>query len=284
MIVHLDGRTARSPEEHRHIVAGCGTSTRQRLAWPTAERLRNDRPRLGLLVCWRDLMNPPAPAPTVDRADDSMAPPIYRIDRPDVDELLEAAGRGPYVVTRRDRRWRWRQPVRHPAGWSVEGTTVRLGELIFEAGSLARWGADKRGRSLTPFEKVTAAAYGTRHVAPGSRWRKAAHGSADGVEHGIGAVAVVDEPDAGCELRMASSIEANAARRAIGTRHSAVLDLAISSATAREIGDQFGAAGKTAERWGIRMVNEALDAFGVYSLTHEAANDNIPAGVVKEAA
>lgn len=61
LTLRLDGSTCRTPEQHRAIVAKSGARRVDVLAWPTAERLRHDRHRLGLLVRWRDLVEPPRP-------------------------------------------------------------------------------------------------------------------------------------------------------------------------------------------------------------------------------
>lgn len=71
--MQLDGRTIRSPTEHRAVVSTCGARRGDVLAWPTAERLRHDPYRLGLLVRWRDLMAPPSVGGEPDSADDGRA-------------------------------------------------------------------------------------------------------------------------------------------------------------------------------------------------------------------
>lgn len=286
MIVALDGATVRTPAEHRAAVAAAGVSRRDVLGWPTADRLRHDRYRLDLLLRWRDLMEPPSSRGEPDPADRGRSLVIHRTDRPDEEELLEAAGRGPYVVMRREQRWKWRPPVRHSAGLAVGGTSVRLGELVFHAGELVRWGIDKRGRALTPYEKLTLSSRGARRKMPaGTSWRKAidAGGDWDGL-HQSSTVSLDDERGGDAFDDIARQHEARMTRAAIGSRHAEILDLAISSGTAKEIGEQFGFAGKYAETKGIRLTNDSLDAFGMYLLTCEAANDNICAAEVQIAA
>lgn len=271
LTLRLDGSTCRTPSEHRAIVARSGARRGDVLAWPTAERLRHDRHRLGLLVRWRDLLEPPRPVSAIQPGDDSVAPRLYRTDQPTDDQMLAAAGRGPYVVTRRDRRGSWRKPVRHPAAWEVDGTTVRIGELVFVAGELVRYGFDQHGRPLTPHENLTRA---DRSASPiGTRWRKALRGSADGAKLGTGVVAIVDFGEA-AEAETHRGTEAHIARKHVGPWHAEVLDLSIGSSTAEEIGERFGHHGKYAERKGIRLVNEALDAFGAYVAEIQLAADN----------
>lgn len=269
--MQFDGSTpGRTPEQHRAAVAMSGARRGDVLSWPTAERLRHDQYRLGLLVRWRDLMEPARSICAVQPGDDSMAPRLYRTDQPSDDQMLAAAGRGPYVVTRRDRRGSWRKPVRHPAEWTVDGTTARIGELVFVAGELVRYGFDQHGRPLTPHENLTRA---DRAASPiGTRWRKALRGSADGAKLGTGVVAIVDFGEA-AEAETHRGTEAHMARKRIGPWHAEALDLAISSATAKEIGEAFGYSGKYAERKGIRLTDEALAEFGMYVFP-EADNDN----------
>lgn len=283
--MHLDGRTIRTPTEHRAVVSTCGARRGNVLAWPTAERLRHDLYRLGLLVRWRDLMEPPSVGGEPDPADDGSDLVNHRADRPTLDEMSEAAGRGPYVVTRRDRRGSWRKPVRHPGGWSVDGTTVRLGELVFVAGELMRWGFDRHGRPLTPFEKLTMASRGARRKEPpGTRWRKAVDTSGDWDSLHFAPCDNLEIGGGNVFDAIGRRAEANTARRHLGPLHAEALDLAIGSATAQAIGEAFGHAGEYAKKKGVRLVNEAIDVFGEYSRTCEVANDNIPSAEVKIAA
>lgn len=273
--MQLDGATTRTPAEHRAIIAEAGARRSDVLAWPTAERLaRTDPRRLGLLVKWRDLMAPATAAAVVEPGDDSMAAPIYRTDRPSPDEMIAAALRVSFT-TYRDRRGRWHQPSNDPR--------PRMGQLVFHdedrtddgphRGELVEWGRDKHGRPLTPRESLSAGAYGTRSPSASNRWRKALHGAADGAPHGAGAVALIDDPDASHDGEALRGIEARHVRAAIGPLHAEVLDMAISSATAREIGEAFGHGGEYAKKKGVRLANDALDAFGLY-LMPEATNDN----------
>lgn len=285
MTFPLDGRTpGRTPTEHRAAVAKSGARRGDVLSWPTAERLRHDQYRLGLLVRWRDLMEPSRPVSAIQPGDESMALRLYRTDQPTDDQMLAAAGRGPYVVTRRDRRGSWRKPVKHPAEWSVDDATVRLGELVFVTGELMRWGFDQHGRPLTPHENLTRA---DRSASPiGTRWRKALRGSADGAKLGTGVVAIADFGEA-AEAETHRGTEAHIARKHVGPFHAEVLDLAISSVTAKEIGKTIEKrAGKYAEHRGIRLVNEALDVFGAYvaEMQLAAGNDNIPEENLTQAA
>lgn len=268
---HLDGRTVRSPAEHRAAIAAAGTSTRRVLGWPTGERLQRDDPaRFALLANWLWLTTSAGPQLELDPANDNMAPPVYRSDRPNEEELLEAAGRGPRVVTRRAADGRWGQPVRHPAAWSVEGNRVQLGNLVFQDGALVRWGTGKRGAPLRPVEKLSIAARGA--APPSARWRKAVHDVGDGAAPSSNAVAIIHNRGA-AELERAT--ELRIAQRAVGPWNCRVLELALSSASALEIAEEFGYRGKHGERRAVQMIRDALDSLGAH-LAPEPANDNVP--------
>lgn len=288
MILPLDGRTpGRTPEQHRAIVAKSGARRGDVLSWPTAERLRHDKYRLALLVRWRDLMEPPSVGGEPDPADDGRALVINRTDRPTVGELLAGAHRATFT-RRRIARGVWEDPVRHPGGWWLRDGFAHLGDLLFRASELIQWGTDKHGQPLSPFEKLTLSSRGgRRRNVPGTRQRKAmdSGGDWDGL-HRSPVVSLDDQRGADASDAMARAQEARIARRDVGPYHAEVLDLAISSSTAEEIGERFGYHGKYAERKGIRLVNEALDAFGAYvaEIQLAADNDNDPQDYIAEAA
>jgi len=276
----LDGRSCRTPAEHRAAIAAADDRRRSRLSWPTGERLRNDPVRLALLVEWRDLMDPPRPAVAIDPADESMRRPTLRHDVPDEDDLLAAAGRGSYVTTRRYRRGVWSDPLRVEARYGVKGTTACLGHLEFRGGELVRWGTYRRGAPMKPYEhSAPAVPRGIRH---GSIWRKAVPGTADGMAYVTNGVAMAEIPDH--EADPARGADAKAAREAVGPRHAEVIDLAVSSATAREIGEAFGYSGKYAERRGARLVDDALDVFGEYLRQSQIHADNDNENILAAAA
>ncbi|MEP9379851.1 hypothetical protein ABLE91_24280 [Aquabacter sp. CN5-332] len=265
------GATVRSPAEHRAIVAKAGTSDRAVLAWPTAERLsRLDVTGLAALVKWRDLMEPPRPMLVLDPADDSMAPRAYRKERPTVEEMLKAAGSLWRVTVRRHGPGLWGRPVRHPVQHGVAGSTVWLGELVFRAGELVAWGLDDRGEPLTPHEPISRP---RRGAGPSVRQRVAVESDdAEPPRSNEGELLEHEHPAEADAWRL---IEARSIREAIGPTHAKVLDLAISSITARGIGEEFGCRGKHAERKGGQLIHDAISALrGIWELP-EAANDNV---------
>lgn len=285
MNLAIDGSTCRTPSEHRAVVATCGARRGDVLAWPTAERLRHDLYRLGLLVRWRELMEPPSVGGEPDPADDGRALVINRTDRPTVDEVV-AAWLRPTYVSRRLSRGSWEYPVRRPDGGHALAGRVHMGELLYHAsehtnggpvrGELVEWGRDKHGRPLTPYEKLTLSSRGgRRRNVPGTRQRKAIDPSGDWYLY-IGHVTSLDDQrgdDAFDAVTRAQ--EARIARKHIGPLHAEALDLAISSATAKTIGETIEKrSGKYAEVRGIRLVDDALDAFGAYVAEMQLAADN----------
>ncbi|MDQ0349404.1 hypothetical protein [Ancylobacter vacuolatus] len=201
-----------------------------------------------------------------------------------MDEMLAAASRATFT-RRRIARGVWEDPVRAPGGWWLRDGFAYLGDLLFRASKLIRWGTDKHGQLLSPYEKITLSSRGgRRRGVPGTRQRMAVDigGDWDGL-HQSQAVSLDDRRGDDAFDSMARLAEANTARRHVGPHHAEVLDLAISSATARQIGEALGHHGKYAERKAIRLTDEALVEFGVHFMT-EARNDNIPAENFAEAA
>lgn len=286
--IPFDGATCRTPAEHRDAIAIAGARRNDVLSWPTAERLRYDHWRLGLLARWRSLMEPPRVIGEPDPSDDGRALVIHRSDRPDEDELIKAWLRPTYVALRH-KRGAWEYPVRLPG-------RVYLGELVFHnaerekggprRGEMVEWGVDKHGKPLTPYENLSESARGGRRKEPpGTRQRKAidAGGDWDGL-HRSNTVCLDEERGDDAFDEVARHVEARLARKAVGPFHAEVLDLAISSTTAQEIGETFKYVGEYAEKKGVRLVNDAIDVFGEYSHECEAANDNISAEEEKIAA
>lgn len=270
------GLTCRTPAQHRAAIAAAGASKRPVLAWPAGERLRRcDARRFGLLCHWLALHQPPDTGSVMEPGDDTMAEPIYRGERPSLMEMLGLAWGRPAVIRHRNTAGQWGvpRPNMTSAGESVDTGDGRriLGDLVFLGGELTQWGTGKHGRIRTPYEKLSR--IGGKRTAPSARWRKALHGSADGEEHGTGAVALLEREHDG-EGEADRSYEARLARAAVGPWHADVLDLAISSSTAKEIGEEYGFFGKYAERKGIRLINEALDALGHYAAETELRADN----------
>lgn len=279
---NLLGMTCRTPTEHRAIVAKAGASTRAVLAWPTAERLRHDHHWLALLLRWRTLMEPPPTGGEPDIVDDGRALVMHRVDRPTVLELIAAAMRPTYVSIRRAIGV-WEHPIRRGEACCIGGR-LRLGALEFHdenhvsggplRGELVHWGADKHGRPLRPFEKLTMASRGgRRRVPPGTRQRRPIDAGGDWGLHRGASRNLDDERGEDAFDDIARQMEARAARDAVGPHHALVLDLGISNATARHIGETFDYGGKYAERKGVALVDAALAAFGAY--VGAAANDNI---------
>lgn len=272
---NLLGVTCRTPAEHRKAIAAAGVSKRPVLAWPTGERLRrSDARRFGLLCHWLALHQPGDDGAVLDPGDDTMAEPIYRAERPSLWELLGlACGRPAATMHIAPAAWSLPRPNMTSAGKSVHAGHNRrvLGELVFIGGELKQWGTRRSGLPKTPYEKLSR--IGGRRTGPSARWRKALHGSADGEEHGSGAVALLDREHDG-EGTADRTYAAALARAAVGPWHAEVLDLAISCATAKEVGEEYGFSGKYAERKGIRLINEALDTLGRYAAEEQPRADN----------
>ena len=277
----LDSRP-RTPEQHRAIVAAIpDRPVRQVLSWPTGERLaRTYLDAARTLVLWRDLMEPARVSAEPDPSDDGRALVIHRSDRPTEDEII-AAWLRPTYVTRRISRGVWEHPLRrHDGGLALAGR-VYLGALVYHAaehekggpmrGELVHWGFGRRGQPQTPHENLTLSGRGGRRKqSPGTRQRRVIDPGGDWDLHQSNSVSLDDQRGDDVFDEVMRQMEARAARKAAGPYHADVLDCAISSMTAREIGEHFGYVGKYAERKGVRLVDEAIA-----HMQRIAANDNV---------
>jgi hypothetical protein len=248
------------------------------LALPTLERLGRMSPDVvRLWKFWRDLQCAQSP--------DVYAEPEIVVDegeepantgfseggeqdleiRPTVAELeraMEGAGRVSVVCTVRDgKRYDVRQ-VRRPCEL---GANARIGDLVFRKGKLIRWGRTERGVPLKPVERLRATK-GSRQKPPARDFRWLVQSDAPmarvvdfhaGTVHSTGRSGAPLECFA--EAEQSRKAEHNHLRHALGD-HAEILDLAIGDATAREIGERRGYRGKNAERRGILLINEAIEA------------------------
>lgn len=203
------------------------------LAWPTLTRLKRaeGNRRLGLLIQWRDLN---APARLFDVANDN---PVAHASewtddvRPSIETLMANAA-----------------PLADGKEFGDDGSFyIRTSGLRFFAGETP---PDKSGR-LHSFMTAT------------GKWREPFEmkGKPKGGKHavkGTGRPANTGQPLDDLERRG----EAAAARKRLGTA-AQILDMALTDATADEIGIAFGRSkgGKSAERIGVRIIDDALDQF-----------------------
>lgn len=205
------------------------------LACPTLERLaRTDPARARALVRWRDLTTaqPPVPSNDNDPAVAGFALDAHIEVRPSIEELQRA--------------WEGQEIER------VSGQT-RLGCLVFYGGALIEYGQTARGVPLRPREDVRSP--------KGSRLRvDDTGGRLAGLCRSSG---LARQGDTGEHAAENDFIRRDLERRFRSTlgAHADVLDEACTDATARQIGEARGYSGKTAERWGIKLVDRAIAAF-----------------------
>lgn len=242
------------------------------LACPTLERLaRRDKAAAATLVRYGRLMDETKLAAANDN--DDTAPDMRREVRPSVSELMEAAA-SDVVLS-------FSSPEEANSGWNIRFHEGALrahhrgldycGALVFQNGRLVSWGKTKRGAPLRPVERQRSPR-GTaipprpegavRYLLPANDNTPIASGAnfLAGVKGKKGNTTKPDigEHDAAEELARSQVRETVRAR--LGT-HGAVLDAALSDATARDIGEAFGFKGKTAERRGILAIRAALEEF-----------------------
>lgn len=265
------------------------------LALPTLERLGRVAPDVvALWKFWRDLQASPAShiynAPEIvhdfattgslrpergleddpENANTGFSETELDIEiRPRVEELQRAwesaTARRVYVTctVRGGQRFDV-QPVVDPVV-TFKGGHAYIGPLAFRRGELIRFGRTARGVALKPIERL-GEPKGSRKPKPQRdlRWlvrtdapiaRNA--GFMAGDTHSTGRSGAPIECFA--EAEQARKAEEQNLRAALGA-HADILDLAITDATAREIGELRGYHGKTAERRGIFLINEAFAA------------------------
>jgi hypothetical protein len=245
------------------------------LAWPTAERLSrlDNSAAVHALLKWAELDRPASTIAANDNNEpctDPMDTEARHETRPSVGEIMAAAD-DDLVLT-----FESREQVN--AGWSIMtadgrpmgfiGEVVILGRLRFIRGAMMSWGTTVRGKLLKPVERrrmprgkatparsisnVRELVKTTAPIANGSGWL-------GGITRPRGNSSRPDIGDAEAEIEMLRNARRDAVRLALGPVHSRVLDLAITDASAREIGEALGYVGKTAERKAVRMINGAIE-------------------------
>lgn len=262
------------------------------LALPTLERLGRVAPDVvALWKFWRDLQSAPAPdvynAPEIvhdhaiagslrpERGLMAEAEPVnsgfseggeqdleVRPTVAEIERAMEGAGRVSVVCTVCSGvRYDVRQ-VRRPC---ERGASARIGDLVFRNGVMVQWGETARGVPLAPMERLRASK-GSRKPRPKRDLRWLVQTDAPIVKNagfmaGVNASTGRSGAPLECfaEAEQARKAEDQSLRIALGT-HAEILDLAITDATAREIGESRGYGGKHAERRGIFLVNEAFAA------------------------
>ncbi|MGY3610447.1 MULTISPECIES: hypothetical protein [unclassified Bradyrhizobium] len=245
---------------------------------PTLERLSRASPdAVPLWKFWRDMQCAPAadvyaePEIIVDEDEESANTGFSESGerdlevRPTVQEIeraIEGAGRVSVICTVRDGK---RVDVRQVCRPLVFGNTTKIGDLEFRHGRLVRWGRTNRGRPLEPVERL-GAAKGSRQKPPARNLRRLVRTSAPfarnagflaGITHSTGRSGAPLECFA--EAEQSRKAEDQSLRAALGA-HAEILDMAITDAIAREIGESCGYRGKHAERRGIFLINEAFAA------------------------
>ncbi|MGY3117920.1 hypothetical protein ACVWXQ_001857 [Bradyrhizobium sp. S3.14.4] len=248
---------------------------------PTLERLGRVAPdAVPLWRYWRDLQCAPAvdvyaePEIVVDAGDEPANPGFSDGEqdleiRPSVDELQRAWESAParrvsvHCTVQGGKRFDV-QPVIDPVV-TTRGAAAYIGDLVFRQGRLVRYGRTARGVVLKPIERLRAEK-GSREKPPARDFRWLVHTDAPvaaGANFLAGTSASTGRAgapiDCFAEREQVRFAEDKSLRQALGA-HAEILDLAISDATAREIGESRGHRGKHAERRGIFLVNEAFAA------------------------
>lgn len=188
--------------------------------------------------------------------------------RPTIDEIeraMEGAGRVAVVCTVCNGQ---RSNIRQIYRPCERGSNARIGDLVFRNGTLVQWGRTKRGVALAPVERLRASK-GSRKPRAARDFRFLVQTNAPfarkvdflaGDTHSTGISGAPLECFA--EAQQARKAEVQSLRDALG-QHADILDMAISDATAREIGESRGYHGKYAERRGIFLINDAFAALRV---------------------
>jgi hypothetical protein len=248
---------------------------------PQLERLGRVSPdAVRLWKYWRDLQCAPAadvyaePEIIVDEGEEPANTGFSRAEqdlevRPTVDEMRRAWESAParrvsvHCVVRSGRRFDV-QPVIDPVVYR-KGEKTLIGQMLFRKGRLVRWGKTARGIALKPLERLRAEK-GSRKKPPARDLRWLVQTDAPfarvldflaGENASTGRSGAPIECFA--EAEQARKAEDKSLRVALGG-HAEILDMAISDATAREIGESCGFKGKHAERHGTFLINEAFAA------------------------
>jgi hypothetical protein len=242
------------------------------LAWPTLERLaRHKKPLASMLLRYRDMVAPPKFVAANDNVEDADVDLRSEI-RPSENELLAAAAADLVI--------RFQSAADANTGWSIltvagypicfRGERTTIGKLVFDRGVLKSWGATKKGRTLRPVERARQ----PKGSAPAPRSRLSVRfmlrsdapiakgaGFLGGISRARGNTSRPDIGDADAEVEFQRNARRDALGRALGFDAHRVLDMAVTNASAREIGEALGYIGKRAERQGIRAIDAALEKF-----------------------
>lgn len=246
------------------------------LAWPTAERLsRLESPEAArTLYRYAEMMSPPHMVVANDNDPQVAAceedPDMRHEFRPGEREMLTAASDGLRcaVVSERTASG-WKVVARREVKLGSSEQGFHLGDLLFRSGKLVCYGETHKGKRKLPAERTRQpkgykappprSEASIRFLLPSNDNTPIAEGAGwlGGVTRprGNGTRPDIGEHDAIVE--MDRSARRSAIRLALGL-DADVLDVAITDATAQEIGEAFGYEGKTAERQGIKRINLAL--------------------------
>jgi hypothetical protein len=247
------------------------------LAWPTAERLERLASPAAVQALFRyaELMRPARSVAANDNREPGtdIDVEMRRETRPSINETLRAAAADGLRVSVISAKvgGQWTIIARQRGRDAICG---RLGNLEFRDGAMISWGSTKRGKPLRPVDR-------NRAPRGNSAWRPAPSRvrylvkSDDPIAKGAHFLGGLTRPRGNCsrpdvgevqaELELRRNARRDAVRLAIGSEHARVLDLAISDATAREVGEELGHSGKVAERRAIRAINDALEKFAQLS-------------------
>jgi hypothetical protein len=180
----------------------------------------------------------------------------------EIERAMEGAGRVSVVCTVCNGQRSAVRQVRRPC---ERGPNARIGDLVFHNGAMVQWGTTERGVPLAPMECLRASK-GSRKKpqARDLRWLVRTDAPiARNAGFMAGATASTGRSGAPLECFAESEMDRKAEdqslRAALGA-HAEILDLAITDATAREVGERRGYRGKHAERRGIFLINEAFAA------------------------
>lgn len=250
---------------------------RRVLAWPTVERLSrlNSPESAQALYRYAEMMSPHPLIVSNDNDPEvaaSEVDPDMRHDfRPSEGEMLTAASDGLRcaVVSERTPSG-WKVIERRAAKFGSSDEGYQLGNLLFRNGKLITYGKTSKGKRKIPVEQ-TRQPKGHRAPPPRSersiRFLLSANDNTP-IAEGAGWLGGISRPrsngtrpDSGehdAATAMDRSARRTAVRLALGM-DADILDVAITDATAQQIGEAFGYEGKTAERQGIRKINAALE-------------------------
>jgi len=257
--------------ERRIHVASIAGPAAPVLAWPTLERLARTAPRLArALVGYARAMEPTrliAANDNDDVKDAELSVEFTHEIRPTPDELLAAADDDLVIALPQPGPWAMRVMDTRPALFC--GDDLTIGRLVFRAGRLVEWGRTKRDVPLRPVErqrlprggKVTPAAEdAVRFLLPANENTPIAKGAwfVGGRTRPKGNTSRADIGDHAAEVELSRAADAGRMRDVLGD-DAAIIDMAITDATAREIGETLGFTGKTAERWAMRRISAALE-------------------------